>query len=405
MTRGDELTVAHLLEFLHARGHSVDLVTLDAGQALDPAHRAWLESRCRRLADPSAGAAAQRLVGGRRGACRPAAADRLVPQRRPAAGGGRGPGGRTLRRRLRLLHPQCGDPAPRAAPAAGRPGHLPGAAAVAISQHEKARRDHRQPAAAAGVRAREPADPALRGEDLARLHAYRADRAERPRGGARGLPRRGRGPRSTTLCSGRTASTPSSSRRGPTCRSSPTASCCPAPCAMPPTPRPPCGSPARPGRGSGRAAGGTALSGRPRSAAGGQGAGRPGRHHGHRHRAGPGRLDGQGRRLRGADPRRGRAAEQAARISGDGQGRGGDPGRQRRHRRFARPRPRHRRRARIPRPRPCWPCWPTRSVPPLWARPVAASSSRAGPGKPISTSSRRPSWRPRTIGSGPAGRR
>jgi sugar transferase (PEP-CTERM/EpsH1 system associated) len=49
MTRGDELTVAHLLEFLHARGHRVDLVTLDAGQTLDPAHRSWLESRCHRL--------------------------------------------------------------------------------------------------------------------------------------------------------------------------------------------------------------------------------------------------------------------------------------------------------------------------------------------------------------------
>lgn len=49
MTRGDELTVAHLLEFLHARGHAVDFVTLDAGQQLSPAHRAWLESRCRRL--------------------------------------------------------------------------------------------------------------------------------------------------------------------------------------------------------------------------------------------------------------------------------------------------------------------------------------------------------------------
>lgn len=49
MTRGDELTVAHLLEFLHARGHEVDLFTLDAGQELDPAHRSWLESRCRRL--------------------------------------------------------------------------------------------------------------------------------------------------------------------------------------------------------------------------------------------------------------------------------------------------------------------------------------------------------------------
>ena len=49
MTRGDELTVAHLLEFLHARGHEVDFVTLDDGQGLAPAHRSWLESRCRRL--------------------------------------------------------------------------------------------------------------------------------------------------------------------------------------------------------------------------------------------------------------------------------------------------------------------------------------------------------------------
>lgn len=50
MTRGDELTVSHLLEFLHARGHKVDLVTLqDGGQRLRPEHRAWLESRCRRL--------------------------------------------------------------------------------------------------------------------------------------------------------------------------------------------------------------------------------------------------------------------------------------------------------------------------------------------------------------------
>lgn len=48
MTRGDELTVAHLLEFLAARGHRVDLVTLLAkGEALRPEHRQWLEARCR----------------------------------------------------------------------------------------------------------------------------------------------------------------------------------------------------------------------------------------------------------------------------------------------------------------------------------------------------------------------
>jgi glycosyltransferase involved in cell wall biosynthesis len=49
MTRGDEQMAAHLLEFLHARGHAVDFVTLDAGQGLAPGHRAWLEQRCRRL--------------------------------------------------------------------------------------------------------------------------------------------------------------------------------------------------------------------------------------------------------------------------------------------------------------------------------------------------------------------
>lgn len=48
MTRGDELTVAHLLEFLHARGHVVDFVSIiGQGQKLRPAHRAWLETRCR----------------------------------------------------------------------------------------------------------------------------------------------------------------------------------------------------------------------------------------------------------------------------------------------------------------------------------------------------------------------
>lgn len=52
MTRGDELTVSHLLEFLHARGHAVDLVTLCDPKAppLRPEHRAWLESRCRSVA-------------------------------------------------------------------------------------------------------------------------------------------------------------------------------------------------------------------------------------------------------------------------------------------------------------------------------------------------------------------
>lgn len=48
MTRGDELTVAHLLEFLAARGHRVDLVTLlTKGETLRPEHQQWLEARCR----------------------------------------------------------------------------------------------------------------------------------------------------------------------------------------------------------------------------------------------------------------------------------------------------------------------------------------------------------------------
>lgn len=48
MSRGDELTVAHLLEFLHARGHVVDFITvMDKGQKLRPEHLAWLEARCR----------------------------------------------------------------------------------------------------------------------------------------------------------------------------------------------------------------------------------------------------------------------------------------------------------------------------------------------------------------------
>jgi len=50
MTRGDELTVAHLLEFFHARGHIIDFITLaPAGHSLREDHRRWLESRCRRV--------------------------------------------------------------------------------------------------------------------------------------------------------------------------------------------------------------------------------------------------------------------------------------------------------------------------------------------------------------------
>ncbi|MDW8371440.1 MAG: glycosyltransferase family 4 protein [Geminicoccaceae bacterium] len=49
MRRGDELTVAHLLEFLAARGHVVDFVSLlPPGSELSTEHARWLASRCRR---------------------------------------------------------------------------------------------------------------------------------------------------------------------------------------------------------------------------------------------------------------------------------------------------------------------------------------------------------------------
>lgn len=49
MRRGDELTVAHLLEFLAARGHVVDFVSLlPPGSELSTEHADWLAGRCRR---------------------------------------------------------------------------------------------------------------------------------------------------------------------------------------------------------------------------------------------------------------------------------------------------------------------------------------------------------------------
>lgn len=49
MRRGDEMTVAHLLEFLAARGHVVDFVSLlPPGSDLRPEHARWLAGRCRR---------------------------------------------------------------------------------------------------------------------------------------------------------------------------------------------------------------------------------------------------------------------------------------------------------------------------------------------------------------------
>ena len=49
MTRADQMTVAHLIEFLAARGHRVDLFGLDIGEAASARQRAWLRDRCRNV--------------------------------------------------------------------------------------------------------------------------------------------------------------------------------------------------------------------------------------------------------------------------------------------------------------------------------------------------------------------
>jgi len=49
MTRADQMTVAHLIEFLARRGHRIDLFALDTGETLTDVQRAWLEERCRTL--------------------------------------------------------------------------------------------------------------------------------------------------------------------------------------------------------------------------------------------------------------------------------------------------------------------------------------------------------------------
>lgn len=49
MTRADQMTVAHLLEFLAARGHRVHLFALDNGEPMGAAERGWLEARCASL--------------------------------------------------------------------------------------------------------------------------------------------------------------------------------------------------------------------------------------------------------------------------------------------------------------------------------------------------------------------
>lgn len=49
MMRGDQLTVAHLLSFLAARGHEVDFLTLDADGHASDVQMAWLQRVCRKV--------------------------------------------------------------------------------------------------------------------------------------------------------------------------------------------------------------------------------------------------------------------------------------------------------------------------------------------------------------------
>jgi polysaccharide biosynthesis protein PslH len=71
MTRGDELTVAHLLAFLRARGHAVDLITVMARKhRMRPEHRAWLAAHTRSvrfIEQGRLGALLQGLLGFLRG--------------------------------------------------------------------------------------------------------------------------------------------------------------------------------------------------------------------------------------------------------------------------------------------------------------------------------------------------
>lgn len=47
MTRADQMTVAHLISFLAARGHAVDFYALDNGEEISAEHRAWIDDVCR----------------------------------------------------------------------------------------------------------------------------------------------------------------------------------------------------------------------------------------------------------------------------------------------------------------------------------------------------------------------
>lgn len=47
MTRADQMTVAHLISFLAARGHAIDFYALDNGEEISAEHRAWIGDVCR----------------------------------------------------------------------------------------------------------------------------------------------------------------------------------------------------------------------------------------------------------------------------------------------------------------------------------------------------------------------
>jgi len=47
MTRADQMTVAHLISFLSARGHDIDFYGLDIGEPMTEKQRAWLVQHCR----------------------------------------------------------------------------------------------------------------------------------------------------------------------------------------------------------------------------------------------------------------------------------------------------------------------------------------------------------------------
>jgi polysaccharide biosynthesis protein PslH len=69
MRRADQMTVAHLLAFLKARGHAVDLYAINTGGVADAADLAWLDEHCREVHLYAHGAAdiARALAGVMRG--------------------------------------------------------------------------------------------------------------------------------------------------------------------------------------------------------------------------------------------------------------------------------------------------------------------------------------------------